>query len=75
MQTKLSPEVTEAFIYKKLIAQSVNRKQLIGVLKRVIRHKHKIQRQITRKYEVYQGLEGYQDAIKKRIRQLTTFSL
>ena len=71
---KLTPEVTEAFIRNKLIAQSVNRKQLIGVLKGVIRHKQKLQRQISRKYEVYQGLEDYQESLKRRIRILTTMT-
>lgn len=52
-----------------------SRKSLILNLKDIIRARHKLQRQITRKYQTYQGLEELQEELKKRIKQLTITTL
>ncbi len=73
--SNLTPELNVEYIQRKLIGESTNRKQLINVLRGVIREKRKVQRQITRKYENYQAIENYQELLKRRIKQLTVFSL
>lgn len=64
---KLSTQIADL----KLAQSNTSRKQLIQIMKQVIRKRHKLQRQISRKYEGYQSLEKYLEHLRGRIQQLS----
>jgi cell division protein FtsB len=47
------------------------RKGLIKTLKKVIRGKYKLQRQIQRKYQQYQELDEMQEQLKQKIKVIS----
>lgn len=66
-------KLTSRFVNQKLIQGSNDRRTLISVLRGVIRHEHKLVKQINRKYAQHQQLEQYRENLKKRIATLSVF--